>query len=182
MEIIFYPAYTYDRRQVSSKDIIKEKGTKNYDEALKIAHSMLFDDDDSGVFVSINGEILPYDSRSKNQNGEPIFNFYEYENLNFKFVMKKLTLTELINLHMKNKLRTTIFNNYFTEATKYLMQLSYFIDGIYDSCLPEEKENIEIIENALNKVVEKFNNIMYKIETSNLPNGIKNEIIEELNK
>ena len=181
MEIIFYPAYSY-HRQVSSKDIIKEKGTKNYDEALKIARSMEFDDDDSGVFVSINGEILPYDSRSKNKKGEPIFHFYDYENLNFNFVMKNITLTELINFHMQNKCRTTIFNNYFTETTEHLTQLSDFVNGIYAYCTPEERENIEIVENALSEVIEKFNNIMYKVETSNLPNGIKNEIIGELNK
>ena len=49
----FYAAYAV-HRFVSHKDIVGE--TSTYEEARKLAHSYLCDDDDDGVFINVDGE------------------------------------------------------------------------------------------------------------------------------
>ena len=76
--------------------------------------------------------------------------------------------------------RVSKINDYFINATNTSANLSGFIDGVYDTLLPDEKEEIAEIEEEIQKIITKFNDIYYFIETSDLPEEIKDKLVNKL--
>jgi hypothetical protein len=76
--------------------------------------------------------------------------------------------------------RVSKINDYFINATNMSANLSGFIDSIYDILSPDEKEEVEEIEEEIQKIITKFNDIYYFIETSDFPEEIKNRLVNKL--